>query len=94
MREKIRIADSNNNSNKNTETDESDDSSAEEEVDSRLVFSPAVPDDTPMQKKTMIEWKKISSDDVASKREFERVSHNWIECKVKRKKSHVKNESH
>ena len=40
----------------------------------------------------MPEHKKRSADFIAAKPEFERVSINWIEHKVKWKKLHEKNE--
>ena len=52
-REKIRTSCSNNNSDEHAETGKSDDSSAEEDVDSRLVFARTLPDDAPMQKPKM-----------------------------------------
>ena len=50
-----------------------------------------LPDDAPMQKQNMPEFNKTRDDFIATKTEFERVSANWIECKVKWKKLHTKN---
>ena len=79
----MRSSYSNNNSDENTETDENDDSSTEADFDIRFGFVWVVPDDTPAQKKHMIEWKKRGNGFTAAKTEFESVSTNWIECKVK-----------
>ena len=91
-REKIRISDSNNNSDEHVETNENYDSSVEVDVDSRFNFERTVPDETPMQNQNMPEHEKRSADCIAAKTEFYRVSVNCIECKVKWKKSHTKNE--
>ena len=82
-REKIKIADSNNNSDEKIETDENDSSSAEVDVDNRFGFTRRVPDEIPMQKQNMREWKKRGTDAIDTKMEFERASSNWIERKVK-----------
>ena len=74
---------SNNDSDKNTDYDEDGESSAEANIDNRLIFVRIVPDEAPAPRQHVSEWRKSSNDDEASTIDFERASTNWIEYQVK-----------
>ena len=75
-----------------TETDEDDDSVHETDADGKFGFTRIVPDEVHVRKINVPEHKKKNSDDVAADKECERAIANWIEYKVKWRKSCTKKE--
>ena len=82
-RDKQHKADENEQSSEHAETDEDDNSDAEIDADGRFSFKRTTPDEVPMRKRNVPEFKKKNADAIAAETECERVIVNWIECKVK-----------
>ena len=75
-REKQCEADKNEPSEEHSETDEDDDSDSESDADGKFSFTRTVPDQVPMRKKNIPEFKNRNADDIAAEIEHERVIAN------------------
>ena len=80
------MSDKNQQSEEHAETDEDDDSDTETDANGRFSFTGIVPDEFPMRKKNVPEFKKKNADAIAAETEQERGIANWIEHKVKWRK--------